>query len=54
VVVNLVLRIGEINQEVIVEGGAALVQTTSAAVSGLVDPEQIQNLPLNHSCPNQP
>ena len=47
VVVNLVLRIGEINQEVIVEGGAALVQTTSAAVSGLVDPEQIQNLPLN-------
>ena len=37
VVVNLVLRIGEINQEVIVEVGAALVQTTSAAVSGLVD-----------------
>ena len=47
VVVNLVLRVGEINQEVIVEGGAALVQTTSAAVSGLVDPEQIQDLPLN-------
>ncbi len=46
-VVNLVLRIGEINQEVIVSGGAALVQTTSGAVSGLVDPAQIQDLPLN-------
>ncbi len=47
VVVNLVLRVGEINQEVIVHGGGALVQTTSAAVSGLVDPEQIRDLPLN-------
>ena len=47
VVVNLVLRVGEINQEVIVHGGGALVQTVSGAVSGLVDPEQIQDLPLN-------
>ena len=47
VVVNLVLKVGEISQEVIVEGGAAPVQTTSSEVSGLVDPEQIRDLPLN-------
>ena len=43
----LVLKIGEISQEVVVESGVSHVRTTSSEMSGLIDPVQIQNLPLN-------
>ncbi len=46
-VIKLVLKLGEISQEVIVESSALQVRLTNAEVSGLIDPEQIQDLPLN-------
>jgi len=46
-VVNFSLRIGQITERVVVTGEAALVETTSAVTSGLVDDRQIRDLPLN-------
>jgi hypothetical protein len=46
-VVNLTLSVGAITEQVIVTGAAPLVETTSSAVSGLVDDRQIRDLPLN-------
>ncbi len=46
-VVNFSLSIGQITERVVVTGEAALVETTSAVTSGLVDDRQIRDLPLN-------
>ena len=46
-VVDLTLRVGEITEQVEVTGEAPLVETTSSSISGLVDAQQIRDLPLN-------
>ncbi|MCZ6769978.1 MAG: TonB-dependent receptor [Acidobacteria bacterium] len=46
-VVNIRLSIGEISERVVVEGEAALVETTSPAMTELVDERKIVDLPLN-------
>ena len=46
-VVDLVLRIGEISERVVVTGEAPTVDTTSSTISGLVDEAKIRDLPLN-------
>jgi len=46
-VVNLRLSIGEITERVVVEGEAPLVETTSPALTALVDQRKIVDLPLN-------
>jgi hypothetical protein len=46
-VVNVSLELGPITQEVAVTADAALVNTTTAAVSGLVDDREVKDLPLN-------
>ena len=45
--VQLTLRVGEISERVTVTGEASLVETTSSTMSGLVDEQQIRDLPLN-------
>ncbi|HEV2379449.1 MAG TPA: carboxypeptidase regulatory-like domain-containing protein [Terriglobia bacterium] len=45
--VDVSLQLGSTNQSVTVVGGAPLVDTTSATVSGLVNDERIVDLPLN-------
>ncbi|MCZ6752846.1 MAG: TonB-dependent receptor [Acidobacteria bacterium] len=47
VAINLVLQVGEITQSVVVTGEAPLVSTTTSDVGGLVNTDQINNLPLN-------
>ncbi len=47
VVVDLTLSIGAVSERVEVTAEAPLVQTTGSTVSGLVDTQQIQDLPLN-------
>ena len=46
-VVNLTLRVGDVTQSVEVRGEAPIVDTTSSAVTGLVDDKTIRDLPLN-------
>jgi outer membrane receptor protein involved in Fe transport len=46
-VIDLSLNVGAISERVIVEGEAALVETTTSAISGLVDDKKIRDLPLN-------
>ena len=46
-VVNLRLEVGEFKQEVIVSGGARLVNTTTAQLSGVVGQSEVKALPLN-------
>ncbi|HEY7391671.1 MAG TPA: carboxypeptidase-like regulatory domain-containing protein, partial [Bryobacteraceae bacterium] len=46
-VVNLRLEVGEFAQEVTVAADAPLVNTTTAQVSGLVNEQQVKDLPLN-------
>jgi len=46
-VVNITLTVGEIAEEVTVSGDALLVETRSSSLSGLVDDQAIQDLPLN-------
>jgi len=41
------MSVGAITEEVIVTGAAPLVETTSSEVSGLIDDQQIRDLPLN-------
>jgi len=43
--VDVSLVLGSVTQSVTVTGGAALVDTTSATVSGLVNDERIVDLP---------
>jgi hypothetical protein len=46
-VVNLTLEIGDIAQQVTVTAEAPVVNTTTAAVAGLVGERQVKDLPLN-------
>ncbi len=46
-VVDMVLKVGELTEEVVVIGEAPLVDTTSSTITGLVDDRQICDLPLN-------
>jgi carboxypeptidase family protein/TonB-dependent receptor-like protein len=47
VVVNVELAVGAVQESVEVTAEAPMVETTNATVSGLVNPEQIRELPLN-------
>ena len=44
---NFSLRVGSVTQMVTVEGGAPLVETTSSTLGGLVNDQNIAELPLN-------
>jgi hypothetical protein len=46
-VVNVQLELGPLSQEMVVSASAPLVNTTTEAVSGLVDEREIKDLPLN-------
>jgi hypothetical protein len=46
-VVDFTLQVGNVAEQVTVTGEAPLIETTSATVSGLVDPRQIREIPLN-------
>src|ERR1019366_9333003 len=46
-VVNIALAVGVVQQAVTVTGEAPLVNTTPASTSGLVNEEQVKDLPLN-------
>ena len=45
--VNLTLQLGEITQEVTVNGDAPMVSVTTNDISGLVGEQQVKDLPLN-------
>ena len=47
VTANIVLQIGEISEQVIVQGTAVLLESKTSAMSGLVDEQQMEELPLN-------
>jgi len=46
-VVNVQLKVGGIDEQVLVTGGAALVNMRQSSVAALVDEKQIRELPLN-------
>ena len=46
-IVNLRLEVGELMQQIIVTEDAPLVNTTTAAVSGIVGERELKELPLN-------
>jgi Carboxypeptidase regulatory-like domain/TonB-dependent Receptor Plug Domain/TonB dependent receptor-like, beta-barrel len=46
-VVNLMLRLGDLSEQLTVTGEAPLVETTTSVVSNLVTQQQLQALPLN-------
>src|SRR5215471_627481 len=46
-VVNLGLKVGQVNERVLVTGEAPLVESTSSTLSSLVDERTIRDLPLN-------
>lgn len=46
IVVDLTLSVGEVTDEIVVVGGAPLVNTSSATVSGLIDERAMRDLPL--------
>src|SRR5581483_1190797 len=45
--INLAMRVGELKQEVVVSGAAPLVENVTSSISGLVDENQMEQLPLN-------
>ncbi len=45
--INFTLKVGAIEQQVTVTGGALLVNTESATLGGLVDEQKLADLPLN-------
>src|ERR1700758_432098 len=47
ITLNFSLQVGSVTQTLTVEGGAPLVETTSSQMGGLVNREQIADLPLN-------
>ncbi len=47
VVIDLTLSVGAINENVVVTSDAPLVETTSSGISGVVDSQQIREMPLN-------
>jgi hypothetical protein len=46
-VVNFSLAVGDVAEQVTVTGEAPLVETSTATVSGVVDPQQMRDIPLN-------
>ncbi len=46
-IVNLTLRLGQVEEQVTVNENAPIVSTTTADISGLVGEQQIKDLPLN-------
>ena len=46
-VVDFVLQVGDVTEQVTVTAEAPVLETTSAAVSGLVDERKLRDLPLN-------
>jgi hypothetical protein len=46
-VVNISLEVGEVQQEVTVSAEAPIVNTTTASTSGLVEEQEVKDLPLN-------
>jgi len=46
-VIDFVLPVGQVTQTITVEGNVSQVETTSAAISNLVEPTQMRELPLN-------
>lgn len=46
-VVDFTLAVGNVAEQVTVTGEAPLIETTSATMSGLVDPQQVRDIPLN-------
>ena len=47
-VVDLVLQIGEVTDSITVSGAAALLETSTATISGLVSERKVLDLPLNN------
>ena len=45
--INFILAVGDVAESVTVTGEAPMIETTSATVSGLVDPQQMREIPLN-------
>jgi hypothetical protein len=52
-IVDIALQVGQVSETVTVAGDAALVETTSATVSNLVDEKRVAELPLNGRDLNQ-
>ncbi len=46
-VVDFSLKVGDVSEKVTVTGEAPLIETSTATVSGLVDPKQMHDIPLN-------
>ncbi len=46
-VVDLTMNVGDVSEQVTVTGEAPLIETTSASVGGVVDSQQIRDIPLN-------
>ncbi|MBI4442399.1 MAG: TonB-dependent receptor [Acidobacteria bacterium] len=46
-IVDFTLQVGQVAEQVVVTGEAPLVDTSSAAMAGLVDQQQVEDLPLN-------
>jgi hypothetical protein len=51
--INVVLRVGEVNQTVDVKLDAAMVETGSTGVGTVIDNQRVQDLPLNGRQPTQ-
>jgi hypothetical protein len=47
VTIDVVLELGALEEKVVVAGGAGVMQSKSAEVSGLVDEKRVRELPLN-------
>jgi hypothetical protein len=45
--VDFTLSVGNVSEQVTVTGEAPLIETTTATVSGLIDPKQMRDIPLN-------
>jgi hypothetical protein len=45
--IDFAIQVGAVTQTVTVEGGAPLVNTTSSTLGGLVQSDEVENLPLN-------
>ena len=46
-VVDFTLQVGDVTQQVTVTGEAPLIETTTSTVSGVVDSQQMRDIPLN-------
>ena len=50
--VDITMQVGEVSQEITVQGSAPLVDTSTTGVGGVVENKQITSMPLNgrHFC----